>query len=445
MRFIFSAPFRTNINLSSLEAVDESQKLALAIDDAIKFTLSKSTNLFSYEIPLADTKKGELHFSELSEDCLPLSATPLFRLFIDEHELFSPSENIYNSFFGEHDFKVNKCSIDYYDNTIGILYIDLSFLNIRHEHNILSEIDKCSTKYCSSIIKLIKPIENQILSKLTNTSNKDSLFIKNGQFHVFFDRNNIDNQDPEKSEDMLWVTRFFFTPEDPDFLTMNSLHKWTQQSELIKREKSFGKSKISFCVGNSVIFGSLGKAEFSALKSSLSLSTYFYVLYSILNKNLGIIFLNISKSHKTSTSIITNVNRIRGHIEFIENEFSDAIMGLQGLRKEISQTLFETWNYADLVKSANRKNNSVEKVVNFSLQEKKSRYERIIESILAAIGGVTVLDFTLNLFSYSSDTKLSNDSVLGLTDASKYLSIDGTLYTIIIFLIFVLYLIIRKR
>lgn len=446
MRFIFSAPFRTNINLNSLRAVDSSDLITETIETAVRVVNKNLSAGFLWETPWSRLDDSELHYSELTEDRLPPSATPLLRLVIPGDVILSIQAQKNTS---EHfkETEIRHCAIDYYDNTVGILCVDMTFKEIVDCEKFFALIDKWSTTFCSSIIKHIKPIEENIRTVLTSGNDvlKNSYFICPGKFNVFFDRNaiNKENNASVEREEMLWVTRILIsTSEEQDY---DVLKTWTQAPNLLEIKAKIGNVSAAFCVGNSVVFGEPSKMEEYALKTSLSVSTYFYVLYDVLNQNLRLIFLKVSTTKKVETSVVSNVNRTRGHIEFIENEFSDVLMGLQGLRNDICRLLLKTWRYSELVNAVERKKNSVEKVIDFIIKEKQNRYGRIIESILVAIGGVAILDFSLNLFSFSSDPELGEDSIPGLIDAAKYLSVDATLYIMIVFLLFVLLLVMKKR
>lgn len=442
MRFIFSAPFRTHINLDSVSAVDSFELITNILTEACE----SLANELPKEIVLSSQWRSDLnsslHYSSLSEDNLPLTARPLIKMEITEFLRSYEHKNISEMFEQE---IINESYVEFYDNTIAVLFVDISFKNIINQNTFLDYLDKWSTKYCSGLVRTIKTFEKKIQNKLTKLDLDYEIknFVPNGRFKVFFDRNLIDPAQVSLSDEMLWVTRICLEVECTSDLDIFS--SWTENADLLESKIKLSSSSATFCVGNSLIFGKLAASEYSALKVSLSISTYFYVLYNVLNKNLRIMFLDISNSKKVSNSIITNINRTTSHIEFIENEFADVIMGLQGLRSKITNILLSTWNYLELIESVSKKKNGVEKNINFILQEKNSKYRRIVESILAGIGGISILDFALNLFTFSSKKIISNDSIPGLIDATKYLSIDGTIYAILLFLLVVFYLIMKKR
>lgn len=441
MRFIFSAPFRTNINLKTVNAVDSSDLIYDVLYQAKQDIEGNVPETLSWDIPWNKSNNGELQYAALTEDSLPLSATPILKLNISNYQC----ANALIANFAFESLTINSCFVEYYDNTIAILTIDMVFNGIKNTKLFLENVDKWSTAYCSSVIKYIKPFETSMLFAIAKYDglNKKQIFLKAGNFTVFFDRNSLENNAYIDREEMLWVTRLLL--QEQTHIDIELLKTWTQQAELDSMKQQIGSACVAFCTGNSVVFNTMDNAEDRALKVSLSISMYFYVLYDLLNKNLRLMFLNISRTKKVPTFIITNVNQTRSHIEFIENEFSDVLMGLQGVRSRFCKILLDTWNYPDLVGAVQKKKESVGKTVAFILEEKSSRYRRIIESILATVGGIAILDFSLSLFTFASNAKISKDSIPGLIDSTKYLSVDGTLYTIVLFLCLVFFFIIKKR
>lgn len=444
MRFLFSAPFRTNINMNSLHAVNGAESVAAVIDAAVAASSPALPPGCAWESPWNQADRGELHYSELSEDCLPLTATPLMRLVVNPGFVASATA-VAGTPPATEEVVVDRCVVDYYDNTVAIVSVELTLAGGASEAQTLSTVDRWSTAYCSAIIRAIKPFENAILKALRPDKRQSdtAIFMKPEEFHVFLDRMESVQDASEPREEMLWVTRILLA--SPDGPPIDLLQQWTQQGDLALKTARVGQADIAFCVGNSIVFDPLTDKEASALHSALSICTYFYVLYNVLNHNLRTLFLNVSRIKAVPAATITRVNRTRSHIEFMENEFSDVLMGFQGLRNDISRRLLATWSYDDLVQAVQKKKDAVAKLVDYSQLEKQNRYGRMIESILAAIGGVAILDFILNLFAFSSDRELADDAVIGLVDAPRHLSVDGTLYTVVAFLIFVLILVLRKR
>ncbi len=443
MQFLFSAPFRTKVNLNSLRSMDAIGEVVQHISSSVDDVTQSLPEGFSWSIPWAKDTEGELHYAELSEDLVPLSATPLFRLHLPTEKIRS----IIDQPSSEDSIKLascNECYVDYYDNTVAILFFDATLSFPGNDEEGFKLLDKWSTDFCSRLISHVKPFENALTNELVSAKrNRSKVFLEPESFTVFFDQTGSHGEKDDTSDKMLWVTRIYVNKNETT--RFEHLEEWTQHVDLKTRATKVGQASVAFCVGNSVVLNDIMHKERSALMSAMSICTYFYVLHDVMNRNLKRIFFDLTSRKSAPTSTISKINKTRGHIEFIENEFTDVLLGLQGMRRLVASNLLETWRYSDLVNSVQRKKLSVGKIIDYSLQEKQGKYARAVEAILAAIGGVAILDFALNLFSFANSDETPKDEIPGLTDVAKLLPPDGVLYAIVIILLSILFLVGKKR
>lgn len=443
MHFIFSAPFRTGINLNSLVSMNANGNVVEQIFSSLVEVQSQLPKGFDWEVPWAKNCENELHYSELSEDLIPLSATPLLRLrmAIDPMRVMMQEKENFKEIQVD---SIESCFIEYYDNTVAILFIDANLSFPDGHKSGFQVLDRWSTGWCAEVINEASKFDKHLQNVLVNRkNNKKKIFLKPEEFKVFFDQYQNHKRDAPAIDKLLWVTRVFLSSKDDPGMAL--LEEWTQQVDLTCREKKIGGARIAFCIGNSVVFNEIRGKEYIALTSAMAICTYFYVLHDVINRNLKIIFIDLSNENSANNSMASRVNKVRGHIEFIENEFSDVLLGLQGMRSQVATHLLDTWKYTDLIKSVQNKKETVGKMLDFSMRQQQGRYARIVEAILAAIGGVAVLDFALNLFAFTNYKQLSEDSIPGLVDAVKYLPPDGVFYAIITLILAILILVIKKR
>ena len=441
MNFIFSAPFRTYFNLSSLEIAGSHVSIVDVLAVATQTeNLGRESDL-AWEIPGEKLEVGELHYSELSEDFLPDSATPILKLNILDGCVLSQlkSDNNVNR-LGQ--FDINTCHISYFDNTVGILSLDISFTEQTDTANLLASVDQWSTNLCASLIRLISPIEESIRRRIFDISTERNIkyFLSPEDFIVFLDisRAYESSKDPILYDRMLWVTRICLCASNE--YKYKFFDNWTQQENTLSSSIEIGNAKVAIYVGNSVVVGHLSDMEKSDINVAFQISTYFYVLYDIFNRNLKEIFLHISTDRKEDSMKISRVNKIRDHIEYVENEFGDVFLGLQGRRKIVTEKLLQTWSYSKLVDAVQRKKSSVERIIENLLNEQQQKYERVVEAILSAIGGVALLDFILNIFSFTSDENIAKDDVPGMIDLVEHLSVDMLLnITVIVLVVFIIF------
>lgn len=445
MRFFFSAPFRTDINLNSINAAGSPASVEERLLHATKATsLSEGMN---WEVPpRRDDPRKVRVYSGIDMDSIPHIAMPLARLCISDQAVKSlvGSQALGKESVIEQTL-FHDCAINYFDNTIAILTLDVTFKCPGGKEVVFDYIECWSNKLCSLILRGTREYEKRFSVELLggNRARKPKkIFLKRGEFIVYSDRNDLKKSNESDSDGALWVSRIYFDEND---LSGDTLTKWTQNPDLKSRTTDVGLAKVALCVGNSVVFGQLSPPEEKSLKKSFSICTYFFVLYFVLDANLKAEFLRISKPQHISSATISQSGQVKYHIEFIESEFGDTIIGLQGLRKVFATELLDTWDFSAIEQSVARKKDLVEKRIESALRDRQGSHRRILESVLAAIAGVAVLEFVLTLFSFAKDQETAHDAILGLVDVVKYLSVDLVLYTVFGFIIFFVYLTGRRR
>ena len=215
MRFIFSAPFRTNINLNSPMAMLNHDVVCGIINTKIKEFNDILPKGIEIKNQWKNNNNGKLHYSTLEDDLIPLSAKPFFTFYLNpEIALIDVLKSL--PLIG-YTTKIHHCNIDYYNNTVAILKVDVEIINPENNSKLISSIDNWSTNLCSKIIFLIKDTEYSFHSFLTKTTSgiiAKGLFKNVDTFNVFIDRNNIDPEKAKNQEELLWVTRVLFCEPD---------------------------------------------------------------------------------------------------------------------------------------------------------------------------------------------------------------------------------------
>ena len=379
-------------------------------------------------------------------DSVPHIATPLAQLCISDQAVKSlvGSQELGKESVVER-VHFHDCDISYFDNTIAILTLDVTFECREESEVVFDYIEHWSNELCSLILGATREYEKRFSAELLSGSRakkSKKIFLKRGEFIVYSDRNDLKKSNESDSGDALWVSRVYFDEND---LSVDTLIRWTENPDLKNRMIEVGCAKVALSVGNSVVFGRLSPPEEKSLKKSFSICTYFFVLYFVLDANLRAEFLKISKPQHISSATISQSGQVKYHIEFIESEFGDTTIGLQGLRKVFATKLLDIWDFSAIERSVARKKDLVEKRIESALRDRQGNHRRILESVLAAIAGVAVLEFVLSLFSFAKDQKTAQDAILGLVDMVKYLSVDLVLYTVFGFIIFFVYLTGRRR
>lgn len=443
MYFTFVAPFRTKINFNSIGLAENPSQLASTIARVMDFYCSDPTPGVDIKSIWFQPESGQLHYASLNEDFLPSTVLPIYELnfkscFVDEninaHHL--PALLDVSS--------VGGCRVEYFDNTIAVLYVDVMFSESQSEADVFSALDKWSTDFCARLIDMVGPIEDKIFSLLVDCDHRSGkrISLAQSEFNVFFDFKDEDLLVDGLGK-MLWVTRVCHVPID--YEKAEILEKWTQKLSINSLREGVAGVKVFLSVGNNVIWGDLAGRDRVALFRSLSVALYFYVIYSVVNRNLRYLYIGVSNDKKNKINHFKKINQIRGYVDYIQGEMADVLMGLQGERKFLFVRFLDVWQFDFLKNSVNERKQSLSEQGDAFFREKQSRYARIVETILSAIGGVAILDFFVNLYWFSSEDEASEDRVVGLVDFASWAPLDVTLYVVIALLSIVLFLVLKKR
>ena len=441
MRFFFSAPFRTDINLNSINAASSPASVDERLLQAARAIATSLSEGMNWEVPRLNDPRQDRVYSGIGMDSIPHIAMPLAQLRISDEAVKSlVGPQALSKECAIEGTRFHDCAICYFDNTIAVLTLDVTFECPAEKDVVFDYIERWSNELCSLILRTTREYEKKFSAELlgeNRTKKSKKIFLKRGEFIVYSDRNDLRKSNESDSDDALWVSRIYF---DENGLSDDTLTRWTQNPDLKSKTTDVGSAKVALCVGNSVVFGRLSPPEEKSLKKSFSICTYFFVLYFVLDANLRAEFLKISKPQHISSATISQSGQVKYHIEFIESEFGDTIIGLQGLRRIFAAELLDIWNFSAIEQSVARKKDLVERRIESALRDRQGNHRRILESVLAAIAGVAVLEFVLNLFSFAKDQETAQDAILGLVDVVKYLSVDFVLYTVFGFIIFFVYL-----
>lgn len=424
MVLVLTAPFRTDLNLDSKAAVDQEPLVSKLLSTSINATKRHEQSGMAVSSQWPAIRAGNLRYASLKEDYLPRAVTPLFSI--------SYAPTVTDLAIAEHlggfSATLTSCRADYFNNTLAILCIELDLDASKQPDGWINQLDAWSTELCALVIGLIKPLEYRIISDLNAPRSKlrSKVFIHRSNFKAFFDRAESAAVELRPHEELLWVNRILATEGKPD--SCEELYRWTQHDCSPDETLKLGHCTAMLCVGNSLVFGRFDTSEKSALVNSLICCTYYYALFDIINRNLRILQSRSNTERRSSALGYERMKRLRTTVDLLSDELSDLMFGVQGSRRRIVEHLMAIWRQKELVNLVQKRADSAGRVIASAFAEQQRRYSKYVEAVLAAIGGVALLDFVVNLFSFASDSTASRDSIIGLVDLAGAIAPDAALY-----------------
>lgn len=446
LRILLVAPFRTDLNLDtarvSLDPCQLKQDIS-ALCSTLKGRLPGAITLRSWT---SEDQTGPLKYASLAEDNLPPCSKPF--LVLESTSGGAPDPR-------ERSPKIESCHIELYDNTIGILrlVVEVPRHDSKDRLRTPEEIDHLTTKFCGEVlVEHATGIDyvHRVVEDLADGKAGYS-FLTRRKFEIFAQPSRRSGGVVQLSP--LWVTRvLLLSGNQADLCGKDYLEAWTQSKisdsgspSAANTKIHFSKAYAHFFVGNSVLLGDLSAGEALALESSVSISNYFYAIADIVNCNLSEM---ISRSRLAKESARIAMARHHestcSHLDYMESIYRDLWLGLQGYRKRIAVALFSCWEYDLLRASIASKRSILAREIESAFENRRARSARVIEVILASIGGVALLDFCVNLYSYVHGADSTPDTIAGLSDVPASVSMDLSLYVLIAAIIAVGIAVLRK-
>tara|TARA_R110002020_G_scaffold37705_6_gene113699 strand:+ start:433 stop:1794 length:1362 start_codon:yes stop_codon:yes gene_type:complete len=445
---LLTAPFRTHLNLNSARASalpdNFKQDLAVICEQAAN-ALPRGVSL---RPGAAATPRTNIKYSSLAEDSLPACARPFLTLdFTNARRPGRTAENL----------TVESCTVELYDNTIGVLQL-LIEMQPDGEESLFrgidpTDFDKEMSLLCTSQLSEIYPSIGKLgwIVGHFAANNPTSSFLPQEKFTIFAnedgDISGVQELTPR------WVSRALIVPgKKPSSSDISFIRSWTHQPALCGRTHpsedscvEFDEATGQFFVGNSIVCGQLKPLELSALASSFSLSNYFYTIADIVNSRLTEMIstsrmstqgerMSMAKQHLATCS----------HLDYMECLFNDMWLGLQGHRKKVAVALFSAWEYGLLKKSIGSKRLILDREIAEAIESRRMRNERLVEVFLASIGGVALLDFCINLYAYVQSGTSTPRGFPGLSGIPAIIPIDVSLYSLILAIAVLAIAIVRK-
>ena len=259
-RFIFSAPFRTNIEMDNFSAL-EPAVIDNFINEVTGALNAPQGQANRWRSGRQQDKGFDLQFANLDEQMLPRIATPIAVLQVGTVSLQEVSQQVDVPFEGPEAIRTEGCSVRYYDNTIAVMVCVVTIE--RPPEEVLGVVDTWSTKLCESLIEALAVQRQRLEKALLATERKKAykgLFAEPGKLRRFTDQNAGLKED---GHTMLWATRILVTATPPHD---GVIARWTQTSVTSDDWLALGGASLLACIGNSVLAGDRSERELGIVR-----------------------------------------------------------------------------------------------------------------------------------------------------------------------------------
>ena len=435
--FHFSAPFRSIINCNTPLLLSETSNQLTLFKNI--FSCLKDHNLVRNITSSAEEKNSELRYRTLSDDNIPLSSLPLFSIYLQIDNILKGE---IPPFPTKIKYSIVNADVHYYDNSIGILATsividDSDSINM---NELFSNIDTWSVEFSQTIISCLRDIEDKAIhfSSISRLRKSRNALIHPDDMLIFDDVPSINH-----ANNLLWVSRLACFSEPSKLMSnLSILSNWTENQSA--RKLLISEAELSIHIGNSYLKNSLNDEDLECLLSSLNICNYWYAFFDVINANLYKKYAMLLGEKKVQHATQVKVERVYEHVLFMMNELSNFSSNIQGRRKHIVEEFFNCWEINNLLDRASSCINLLEKKITQVNQKKNERFNRIFEAILTAIGGIALLDFTLNLVSFSHNKEKPVDATTGLSDWVLLAPHDGIINILLIIIVILMIVAYRK-
>lgn len=415
------APFRTPFNLYS-ERQDKASLVPLQT-----FSEFPSLGRF-FELTRVDWPMG---YGSTAHDALPAFFRPLVKLVLKNTEIESfPCES---SEVAPH---LKSMVVYIYDDTIAIA--ECRWLCDTH---LISDgqfelFDLTLTNRTNQLLaKISKECFRPCYKQLNNMPVQGSF--RRPRFFKIYD--DIAREDALPLEAM-WVARVIQVSDS------NPLPNWVNWSGGAEDAVfSFVDSEVFIGVGNSIIIGN----DVDEFSRAMCLCQFYSAILSLYQ---GMLTRDIERMYVSSKS--QRVTRIRAklqkeieykldHLDYIRLCHEQAIYGTQGHRRPLVDHINKAWQTTLHFKNVMGWSDLLHDRINRIYKAKQLRQNNLIQTLLAFIGGLALVELVLAL--YNNRQPSNNDSVWGVLDMMVFVPVDALLYAAFSFIFILAVLVYRNE
>ncbi len=385
-------------------------------------------------------------YGTIDNDILPPFFQPLFkRCFEKLLRQICPCE--LDQLTKQFGFSLSRAELYIFDDTIALMRIDFSFDKPDDTclmAQILSDMDLALSQfakdaYCKVIFDLFRENIDSIV-KINNTAVR---FTNPNKFPIFSDLN-FSKMTVPSDELVLWTGRTLIVNEQNlSSQERRSLLDWAKCDE--DNLQTFAQHAVYIGSGNALTFSNDSASICHHLLRALTVCQFYYAVQHTFGGILKSTLLDLSRLEDKSnisraTTLLHKMTKRLDHLDFIQLEFEDVKRGMQAERAFFLQHAITNWRIEELEQNALKRASLIRSRVERVKEKHQTKISRSIEMILAAIGGISIIDFVLSLSSNAENIR--NDNIPGMIDFFGWLQPDITLWIasfIVIAIAFIVY------
>ncbi len=239
---------------------------------------------------------------------------------------------------------------------------------------------------------------------------------------------------------ILWVNRSFCTagldPSRREALLDHWLPLATSEAGLRDQARAAGSVFLGW--GHNVFDRPMDSRASSDAWYSLLLCQFFYTVLDCTSVGLSR-FIGISLSGlsmKETQRLNSELQDVVSQVQLVTTQFHDTQQNLQGTRRAYFNDLAARWRMDVLTENVEKKIRIVTQLIERLFQRSTRLNQTLVEVMLFAIGGISLVSFGLSVSEYarSKDPSPAVDNVPGLLDAGAALAPDLVIWGCIILL-----------
>ncbi len=366
--------------------------------------------------------------------------------------------------------KVDSVSFEIFDNTVAflefVLEIDsewclkspsLSFAAVSNCTNVLSQ--RLVNKYYSESLfpLLVDVARRDSESKFVEPPGKYGSFPEMAVVKSSFSKRKLVPAEGTPAARVMWVNRSAcLSGLDTEKSTIWADEWVPLEGAEELRSELHRPGSIFIGWGHNNFHVPFESDEAGAAVASIRLAQYFYTVLFVTNENLSK-FIGKSLTPKTYHELKDLQRRMKSivpSVDLLVATYIDTSQTVQGVGRNYFLTASSRYSTNDVVENIERKTKTVNGLIQRAFERSTRRTQTILELLVFALGGLALVDFTLNLTSVANSSRIkdlakthSADGVPGLLDIGAIFPADALLWisSSLLLICLIIYLILHGK